>query len=216
MRTAANPCGTCKPACSDRTFILYGYHWDTSQGPFPWYFDRSTTPTGLTADQAEQAFIAATNNVVTSKNQCGIADKVNVTAVYLGDTSHKADVSSSGACTTADGMSVIDFGPIPAPGLTCSWYNITPGLNSLAESDVRMQSSTNWTTNPGKGCNNKFDLQGLASHERGHTFGLAHPDVVTNPVHGNLTMSTYGLGECSKSFRTYGLGDVLGLQQLYP
>jgi hypothetical protein len=72
-----------------------------------------------------------------------------------------------------------------------NWFNCRPGIN------------TAWHT-----------LEWIAAHMR--DFGLAHPDVATNPMHGNLTMSTYGLGECSKSYRTYGLGDVLGLQQLYP
>jgi hypothetical protein len=186
-------------------------------GPFPWYFNRSSTPTGLTADDAQNAFIAATNNVVVSRNNCGLADQVNVTAQFMGDTNHPADISTNGACNSPDGMSVIDFGLIPAPGENCSWFvPQTTGRDSLSESDVRMQSSTNWTVTPGKpGCNNKFDLQGLATHERGHTFGLGHPDDGTF-ADGNLTMSTYGLGECSKSYRTLGLGDVLGLRQLYP
>lgn len=218
IRTAANPCKGCPPACKDNAYAYYAqsFHWDMSEGiPFPWYFKRSSTPRGLSADAAMKAFINATNNIATSRNNCNLADLVNLTVEFKGDTTKSANINSGG-CTPPDGTSVIDFGLNLAPGQTCSWYFVIPGLDDLVESDIRMLSTTNWTTTVGKACTNKFDLGGLATHERGHSFGLAHPDTPTFAIHGNLTMSTYGLNACSKSYRTFGKGDVLGLRELYP
>lgn len=52
----------------------------------------------------------------------------------------------------------------------------------------------------------------VASREIGHAYGLGHVD---ERHHGRLTMSTCLDDPCANKEATLGLGDLLGLQQLY-
>jgi hypothetical protein len=49
------------------------------------------------------------------------------------------------------------------------------------------KSVYSWTLSPGGSCSNKYDVQAVGTHERGHTFGMGH---VSEADHANLTMST--------------------------
>lgn len=64
---------------------------------------------------------------------------------------------------------------------------------------------------PPAGCRTAFSVEGVATHEMGHVFGLSH---VSESAHGNLTMSTKAR-PCTASDTTLGLGDVLGLRKKY-
>ncbi|MEX0992304.1 MAG: matrixin family metalloprotease [Actinomycetota bacterium] len=209
--TGGTPCNSCPKSCNDKALSLAGYRLPPADS-FDWYFNMDTTPGNLTPSGAEGAFVSATNNIANQKNSCGMPDRVDVTTNYLGDTATEANITQSLNCQSNDGTSVVDFGPLenPAAAINCSWAMVSSGVDDLVEADIRIDDNGNWITVM-SGCNNKYDLQGIATHERGHTFGLAH---VTSS-HGNLTMSTYGLPECSKAYRTLGRGDAKGLRQLY-
>ena len=60
-------------------------------------------------------------------------------------------------------------------------------------------------------CNNLYDLEGVATHERGHTFGLG--DLNAND-HPNLTMRGT-MPTCSLELRSLWKGDIQGLNNLY-
>ena len=68
-----------------------------------------------------------------------------------------------------------------------------------------------WFTTLPSGCLNKFDLQSVMVHERGHTAGLGHVDQTT---HASQTMSPK-TPACNTARRLLGAGDVLGLKSLY-
>jgi hypothetical protein len=55
-------------------------------------------------------------------------------------------------------------------------------------------------------------MEPTLTHEIGHAFGLGH---VGEGQHGDLTMSTRSNGPCHDEESTLGLGDVLGLEELY-
>jgi predicted Zn-dependent protease len=60
------------------------------------------------------------------------------------------------------------------------------------------------------GCWNQFSLRGVATHEFGHAFGLDH-----SPGDScNLTMYP-STGPCNDGARSFGLGDVEGLESIY-
>jgi hypothetical protein len=130
---------------------------------------------------------------------------------YMGRTRNRANLTDSGYCKSPNGKSVLDFGPLPVAGRACAWYIIQDGRDSVAEADIRLKRRERWTLKPDAArCSNRLDLQGVATHELGHAFGLAH---VTD-AHKNLTM-TERLALCMSNARTLGKGDVRGLKGIY-
>jgi hypothetical protein len=59
-------------------------------------------------------------------------------------------------------------------------------------------------------------VQGVSAHERGHTWGLNHPDLPNgnHQVHDNLTMNSK-TDACTTRSRRLGLGDIDGLKAKY-
>jgi hypothetical protein len=55
-------------------------------------------------------------------------------------------------------------------------------------------------------------LEPTTTHEFGHAFGLSH---VSERLHGALTMSPMSNGPCATDETSLGLGDILGLEELY-
>jgi len=60
-------------------------------------------------------------------------------------------------------------------------------------------------------CNQLYDLEGVATHERGHTFALGDLDHNNHP---NLTMRDTSV-TCSVEARSLGRGDIQGLNDRY-
>jgi len=89
-------------------------------------------------------------------------------------------------------------------------------VSEVTESDLRFNSNQNEAkffatdSKPGN-CSNLFDLEGIATHERGHTFGLG--DINAND-HPNLTMRG-AAPACTLELRSLGKGDIQGLNALY-
>ena len=107
------------------------------------------------------------------------------------------------------------FGPLPSTltAYTCWWL---VGASELHESDVRFNEDQNEakffaTDSKPTNCNGLYDLEGVATHERGHTFGLGD---LNHNNHPNLTMRDIML-ICSLEQRSLGKGDIKGLNDLY-
>jgi hypothetical protein len=184
-----------------------------------WYFNKGTTPDELTPGGALDAIDRAGTNITNTRNNCRLGDNVTATLSYEGDTTADAQLDENGNCSNPDLESVVSFGRLPAAALavTCTRWPASPdpdGDYPVRSSDIMINKAHHkWTTRPGaRSCKSRYDLQGVVTHERGHTFGLGH---VSESAHGKLTMSERNNGFCQSSERTLGRGDVLGLKEKY-
>ena len=194
-------------ACSDGNYSLLGYRWTSV---YHWYFNAETTPAELTVAGAEDAIRESTGNITMGRNDCGLTDAINASHQYEGRTTVGANIGSGGGCTSRDGKNVTGFGDLPSGTLavTCTWYDSS---GRAVESDARINKADyTWPTDANSAsCSNRYGLEAVMTHERGHTFGLGH--VGANSL---LTMRP-GVGPCDGSPGTLGLGDVRGLRQKY-
>ncbi|MDQ4142616.1 MAG: hypothetical protein M3198_02555, partial [Actinomycetota bacterium] len=203
--------GSSPSACNDDA---YNHEGHVESHVHQWYIKTSSIPTDLNQSTAVERIRDGMRNITWANNDCGRPDYVGARADYQGSTSRSAEIDSNANCdsySSRDGYNVFDFGELPWSyvGYACWWY---VGAE-LTESDVSLNSNRAWSNNPGTECETygKFDIESVATHERGHTFGMGH---VSETYHGNLTMSTE-VDECDTRQRTLGLGDLLGLEVLY-
>jgi hypothetical protein len=114
-----------------------------------------------------------------------------------------------GTAGTLDGVNQISFvglGASTTIAVTTTWYN--RASHQAVESDGQYNTYYAWATSGAPGA---MDVQDIATHEIGHTFGLNHPK---GGGISCLTMYAYAnYGETQK--RTLGDGDLLGLRAIY-
>ncbi|MEA2475687.1 MAG: hypothetical protein QOE06_3602 [Thermoleophilaceae bacterium] len=200
--------------CSDGAYVLLGYKW---YGSVDWYFHATATPPEITQINARHDLEHGTENMKWENNDCGLPNNSSASSAYIADTGLNTGINNDATCGSDDGVSVVGFGTINGSSIlavTCTWYISHSGYSQATASDMKFDKDTfTWYTGstPG-GCSNKWSLEDVATHERGHTFGLGHPDEAN---HGNLTMSPNINGPCQKSEATLGLGDVNGMNALY-
>jgi hypothetical protein len=110
-------------------------------------------------------------------------------------------------CGSFNTTNKVGWGPLPRGliGWTCYWWR---GDGRMVATDMRLSRSSLVVIRFPKSCSNRYDLQSLATHEWGHSWGLGH---VRND---KLTMHHF-LPACSAAFRTLGLGDWRGMRKLY-
>ena len=194
-------------ACTDGAYALEGTTWATE---LTWSFNSGSTPSELSWTQAQSGLKNGASHMETGYNDCGLADQVSATESYLGTTTSGVNITRTASCGTADGKSVVGFGTLPTGILafTCWW---TDGSGTALQADIRLNKAHyKWTTSTTR-CTSSFLVAAAATHEFGHVFGLAHVDQAAHP---KLTMHPV-IASCQSSESTLGLGDVLGLEDLY-
>jgi hypothetical protein len=194
-------------ACSDGAYTLNGHRWS---GRLDWYFQVSSRPKGFNALGTASALRQAASNIAAGRNNCGLPDLISATHSYRGTTSRAPTISWGASCRGRDGRNVFGFGTLPSGylGMTCWWtYN-----GRIVETDIKLNKVYyKWYINRPSGCYRKWSIEGAATHEFGHAFGLGH---VSEGQHGALTMSPI-IRACQSAETTLGLGDVVGLRALY-
>lgn len=204
--------------CQDGAFNLAEiggkhYKWFNT---YNWRFNAGSTPSEVVVDNAESALRQATKNITQANDNCGLTDNISATQSYQGRTSQSTDINANGTCQSFQAnQNVSGFGDLPAGvlGVTCTWADTSTTPATAVQSDMRLNKADfRWIVDIGSGCSNRWSVEAVATHERGHTFSLGH---VNEADHGNLTMSPFINGPCQNSESTLGLGDVRGLRQLY-
>jgi Matrixin len=194
------------PACSDTKRKVFASWWHST---FHWSFKTASKPSNLTVSTATAELKRAVKNITGERNDCGRPDHVSATSTYDGSTTRSPQIGSDASCTGTDNHNTVAFGDLPGSVLayTCWWYI----GNQTMEADMRINKADfHWAVTPSS-CSNAYILQGVATHEFGHVYGLGH---VSQTGHANETMSTQ-IYTCDASDETLGLGDMLGLETHY-
>ena len=106
-----------------------------------------------------------------------------------------------------NGVNQFNWANLASTTIASTWTWSSSGVAS--ESDASYNTDFAWSTS---GASNAMDLQNIATHELGHTFGMGHSS--TSSTNACLTMYPSGsLGETRK--RTLGDGDIIGIQARY-
>lgn len=202
----------CPTECSDDRTNLTGHHWTTT---LSWRYRDAGRPAALDMQATIAAFGYGASGPPMARDACGLADAVSASQAYLGATNIAPNITvgagGSVLCGNTDGQNVIGWSNIPGGtlGVTCTW---SYGSGQAVESDMLYDSGVAWYTGntAPAGCWNQFSLRGVATHEFGHAFGLDH-----SPGDScNLTMYP-STGPCNDGARSFGLGDVEGLESIY-
>lgn len=201
--------------CSQSVYATHGarqYH------SFTWVVNTSTIPSYLDRAGALRAIRRGTAATDRGRTTCpngrGLAPALP-SAIYDGPTDRQANVTPEALCfrpDNSDGINVVSFGRLPGHvvAVTCTYTD----RGDIWQSDIMLSDQPGlFTLDPYDGhCVDSYDLQAVLTHERGHSFGLAHVSEGRGSDH--LTMSS-GLARCDASARTLGWGDVLGLAHIY-
>ena len=202
--------------CTDAFYrTIHGGEHDTHK----WYMHASSIPGYFGVDNA--TVIARIReggaHITHGTTDCSISLQPSLSISYQGTTSKSVQIDNDGSCSAGGGddQNTVGFGPLPSTlaAVNC-WHTVA--FSELHESDIRFNEDPSEdkffaTDSKPNTCNNLLDLEGVATHERGHTFGLGDLDADNHP---NLTMRKTAF-ICSLEARSLGKGDIKGLNDLY-
>ena len=168
--------------CTATGYSFTGWRWNVAEN----FYNEGGA--GISASTAQSIFSA-------SGNRWDNQDAFNM---------YGSQGTSSGTVPSANGVNLFDWGDLASNVIASTWTWSSSGIAS--ESDARYNTDFGWSSSGAAG---KMDLENIATHELGHTFGLGHSTSGTC-----LTMYPSGsLGETQK--RSLGDGDIRGIQARY-
>ncbi len=176
-------------------FLSRGAKWKTLE---PWVLNPNN-PDGLSPD-----FLLS--NVAGDIAKWESAANANI----LGDGSLTGVVVDT---STVDGVNGVMFAPLSeanAIAVTYVWgiFSGPPGGRELVEWDQIYNTNYAWSAS---GEASKMDFENIATHELGHSLGLA--DLYTSGCADQTMYGYAGYGETNK--RTLEAGDIAGINALY-
>lgn len=217
MSTPPSPVNSpAAPLHSARSCSVIQYNWSGNRnGGMEYYRAIWTTPNYLNASTSWTDIADGGSNIDRGYNECGLAQNAwNISLTSPGTTSRTANITASG-CSSDDDYDVIDFGPLDAPAIarTCTWYISLPGDNPINNADIRFRSTTGlyFIGSVPSGCSGRYSIEGVATHEFGHAFGLNHVSETSYPTE---TMSSAATS-CSLADASLGRSDYAGLYDHY-
>jgi len=192
--------------CADAAFKLSGFRWD---GPLEWSFQESSVPDEYKPSDVLEVLTQSVENITDGRNDCGLPDKIGATATYAGRTTKPPCESD-----LADGYNSVGFGELPEtePKDTIAFVCTYGDDDEVVEADILINSAIAWALAEDECEGDQEVLEATTTHEFGHVFGLSH---VSERLHGDLTMSPTSNGPCDTEETSLGLGDILGLEELY-
>jgi hypothetical protein len=198
--------------------VEYAINAARQEHPSTWRLNVSSIPAYLDRAGTVRAIKRADLTIARARSSCaGPAAPTPMLppSIYAGPTVRAANVTPGSKCFpsgNSDGINVVSFGPLPPDvvAVTCTYTD----RGDIWQSDVMLNDREGlFTLTPrSPSCESSFDLQSVVTHERGHSFGLAH--VPASPHTDAVTMSS-SMARCDDSGRTLGAGDVAGLSRLY-
>lgn len=190
-------------ACADPTYSLNDMSWPDG---YEFYFDEGSVPDKYDKDEVLELIKRAFDNITSVRNDCGLPDNVAATWHYRGHTTEDA-------CPDTTFQNVVGFGKLPrSSGVLAVMCPYGDPDEVPAYAHILINLNVAWSLSPETCTRRQQDLETTLTHEVGHVFGLGH---VGERRHGDLTMSPVSNGACDTEELSLGLGDVLGLEELY-
>jgi hypothetical protein len=209
-RSGSAGAGSSPPACKDTTFRLEAHRWAKSLG---FRVALTHAPRRYHRRTLVRQIKAANVNMRKGRNTCGKPHLRTPVGRYLGHSATRPNIKvgfGSIMCGAYNTRNVVGFGNLPAGllGWTCYWYLNRSG--HMGAADIMIDTGHALTTHLPSPCADRWDFEGIVTHEFGHAYGLAH----TGSGHAHLTME-HAATPCSTYARTLGLGDWLGMKKMY-
>jgi len=177
--------------CTANAYSLTGWHW---QSAFSAQMDTTNT------------FGLSSATVLNAMNAAGNEWDNAVAADIFGS------ITSGGLAKNIrrqDFVNQFGFKGLGGGGTIAVTYTWAYQNGNAAESDAAYNTFFAWGVG---GESNKMDLQGIATHEMGHTFGMGH----TSTASANQCLTMYPYGNYGQTYqRTLGDGDITGINALY-
>lgn len=187
-----------------------------------WWYNSDSRPFEVGASETLSALRQGGSNMANVTNVCGHGDNVSAGFSYQGTTDSLTEIDENANCGGGDTASEVSWGNLPGAlsgrktlAVECTNLGIERiGYDEIQESDVKFNKyEAVWTNNPtGSRCDDKYDVEAVMTHERGHSLGMGH--VGDDDSHTSLTMNPF-IRACKTAERTIGKGDWEGLERKY-